>query len=229
MKNLILIHGAIGAADQMQPMADVLKATFDIHLLELDGHGKSSGKGNAFTLNHFTNQLSTLTDAIGEEAHVFGYSMGGFIALLQAAKPDSRIRSVFTLGTKLKWNEEIARKECAMLNPEKIEEKVPTFAHALAKRHGQDQWKDVLTNTAKLLKEIGKVQPIQPELMCKITCPVHLCLADQDAMVTEEETRTVEQWLVNGSFSILPHSPHPIEKANVLALAEKIKAFNASL
>jgi pimeloyl-ACP methyl ester carboxylesterase len=225
MKNLILIHGAIGAADQMQPLADLLKSQFNVHILELDGHGKSAGKDKPFTLDHFTDQLSALLDEIGEDAHVFGYSMGGFIALLQVAKPDSRIRSIFTLGTKLEWNDEIAAKECTMLNAAKIEEKVPAFAQALAKRHGSNEWKNVLSNTANLLEEIGRSQPIQPELIGKIKCPVNLCLGDQDNMVSVEETRAVEQWLINGSFSILPNSLHPIEKVDVNALAEKIREF----
>jgi len=225
MENLILIHGAIGAADHLEPLANALSGQYHVRVLELDGHGKSSGMNHPFTLDHFANQLSNFIDTIGGEAHVFGYSMGGFLALLQAAKPDPRVRSIFTLGTKLHWDETIATKEMAMLNPDKIEEKVPAFAAALAKRHGAAHWKEVLKNTATLLEEIGQKQPIRADVVRKINCPVHLCLADQDAMVTDEETRRVAGWLPSGSFSFLPNSQHPIEKVDVQVLAKKIREF----
>ncbi len=229
MQPLILIHGAIGAADHLHPLATALKNQYNIHILELDGHGTSSAMRVPFTIDHFTKQLSNFIDEIGGEAHVFGYSMGGFLALLQASKPDERIRSIFTLGTKMNWNEAIASKEIAMLNPDKIEAKVPAFAQALALRHGADRWKDVLKNTARLLEEIGQKQPINEDNMRRVICPVHLCLADQDTMVTQEETRQVTDWLPKGSFSILPHSHHPIEKVEVRVLANKMLGFIEAL
>lgn len=159
------------------------------------------------------------------KTHIFGYSMGGFIALLEAADGHPNISSIFTLGTKMRWNPEIAAKESAMLNPDKIEEKVPAFAHALAQRHGVERWKKVLNNTADLLQEIGRVQPLNQKTITNIKCPLHLCLADQDVMVTEEETREVQAWAKEASFSQLPNSKHPIEQVEIQELANRISSF----
>lgn len=225
MKNLLLIHGAIGAADHLQPLADKLRPDFQVHVLELDGHGTKSHIEVSFSLAYFKNQLREKLDEIGAPTHLFGYSMGGFLALLVAAEGYSNIQSVFTLGTKMKWSPEIAAKESAMLNPEKIEEKVPAFAFALAQRHGTEHWKKVLRNTTSLMREIGDIQPIKREVITAINCPIHLCLADDDTMVTEKETREVESWGKAASFSVLPNSQHPIEKVDVEKLAAKIKSF----
>jgi pimeloyl-ACP methyl ester carboxylesterase len=57
-------------------------------------------------------------------ADVFGYSMGGYVALHLAATSPARIRRVATLATKLVWTAEIAARECVT-----IEECVAALRH----------------------------------------------------------------------------------------------------
>jgi len=134
-----------------------------------------------------------------------------------------------TTDTKVSWNPEIASREVKMLNPQKIEEKVPAFAKILAARHGSDQWKDVLTKTGVLLNSLGESNPINQDAMKRVTCPVHLCLADQDEMVTWEETETVANMIPNATISRLEHSKHPIENVDLNALASKITSFTSPI
>jgi pimeloyl-ACP methyl ester carboxylesterase len=51
--------------------------------------------------------------------------MGGYVALKTAVLHPGRIEAIVTLGTKFHWDPENASNEVRMLNPEKIEEKVP--------------------------------------------------------------------------------------------------------
>ncbi len=227
MDHLIIIHGAIGAADQMEPLSKMLNEHFNVHPLELAGHGrKSSEEGFPFSMDHFVDQLNQFIAGLNsDKVHVFGYSMGGFIALLSATANQS-IASVFTLGTKLKWDPEIAGREIKMLNPDKIEAKIPAFAQALAQRHGDILWKELLDKTAKLMIDLGDQQPINKESMSLISCPVHLCLADQDEMVTIEETLETAALIKNVTHSRLSQSRHPIEKVNLEELVQKIVDFS---
>jgi esterase/lipase len=39
MKDILLLHGAIGAKDQLQPLADALKDRYIVHTLNFSGHG----------------------------------------------------------------------------------------------------------------------------------------------------------------------------------------------
>ena len=50
-------------------------------------------------------------------------------------------------------------------------------------------------------------------------------LGDRDKMITLEETLQVYHHLPNAQFSVLPATPHPIEKANVQLLAYLIRNF----
>lgn len=224
MKQLMLIHGAIGGADQMVPLRELLIDDFEIHLLEFDGHGRSAEHGEPFTLQSFNDQLDEALNNVGHPTHIFGYSMGGFIALLNLAHGNKHIASVSTLGTKMDWNEDIAIKETKHLNPIAIAEKVPKFAETLEKRHGV-YWPDVLNRTAAFMKVLGKSQPVQESVMKKVNVPVQLCLAENDSMVSMEETQMVHNWISGSMLQVIPNSKHPIEQVDLIALSNTIRSF----
>ena len=224
MKHLLLIHGAIGASGQLIPLKNLLMEDFDVHLLEFDGHGARTGSDVTFTLESFQHQLEETLNEIGEPVHIFGYSMGGFIALLSLAEGNEQIASLTTLGTKMKWNEEIAAKEKKQLNPAVIKEKVPKFAEVLRRRHGHN-WESVLHKTTDFMQELGRLQPISQTSMRRIKKPVQLCLADQDGMVSKEETTEVNSWIERSDFKMIHNSKHPIEQVDLTMLADIIRSF----
>lgn len=40
MQPLLLLHGAIGATDQLEPLAAELNSYYDVHMLNFPGHGE---------------------------------------------------------------------------------------------------------------------------------------------------------------------------------------------
>ena len=162
MEQLILIHGALGSAEQMKPLEVDLKNQFQTHILEFEGHGRHSNIDDAFTTATFINQLDKLTHQFSDPVHLFGYSMGGFIALLSAANGNNKIKSITTLGTKMRWSPGIAEQEIRHLSPQKIKDKVPAFATALERLHG-GHWERVLIRTSDYMKKLGMETPITKE------------------------------------------------------------------
>ena len=45
MTSLLLIHGALGATAQVSPLANALANEYDVHCVELRGHGDSPPAG----------------------------------------------------------------------------------------------------------------------------------------------------------------------------------------
>ena len=224
-KALILLHGALGAKAQLEKVASKLATELDLHLLNFSGHG-----GQAFTddfsIDGFSEELSNYVDSERlNKPNVFGYSMGGYVALkLSSAQPD-KLGKIMTLGTKFDWTPESAAREVKMLNPEKIEEKVPAFAKALQNLHAPNDWKELLNKTAGLMTELGNGKALTPDQIRSIQNEVLICRGSEDNMVTEEESVSAADALPNGHFSSISGFLHPIEKVDSDILASQISSF----
>lgn len=228
MHTILLLHGAIGATDQLSQLQEELTDSFSIITLNFSGHGGSPYAAEAFSIKHFATEVIAFLDNKGiKSIHIFGYSMGGYVAMYLAKHHRERINKIMTLATKFKWDETIAATETKMLNADKIENKLPDFAAALQKRHAPNNWKTVLEKTAAMLVEMGKNNPLKPVDYPVIQQPVLLMLGDRDKMVTLEETVEVYKHLPKAQLSVLPNTAHPIEMVNQAMLAHEIRSFLA--
>ena len=225
MQHLLLLHGAIGAKDQLQPLAEKLKDTFKVHTLSFSGHG-GEAMPETFSIEAFAADVLTYLQKnnIGK-ASLFGYSMGGYVALYLAKHHPAKVEKIFTLATKFLWTPEIAAKETKMLDAEKIAGKIPAFANALEQRHAPNDWKAVLQKTAAMMTELGHNNPLQLSDYEQIEQPVLIGIGDKDTMVTLEETIDVYRKLKNANFIVLPNTQHPIEKVDVERLAREVELF----
>ncbi|MEP7264170.1 MAG: alpha/beta hydrolase [Bacteroidota bacterium] len=223
MKSLLLLHGALGASVQFQQLEEKLNSEFNIYCFDLKNHG-SRCNGEPFTINDLTDDvLEYINSHHLDNVSIFGYSMGGYIALKLAFDHPEKIKQVLTLGTKLKWTAEIAEKETAMLQPELMKEKVPKFVEQLKQLHGKD-WDKLVMHTADMMRNLA-LQPITSEEIKSLTQPVRLSLGDKDNMVTFDETLEAFRILPHGSLSIFPDTRHPIEKVSIDRLAFEIKSY----
>lgn len=221
MRSVILLHGAIGASDQLISLQDVLKDKgFTVFTLDFSGHGGLPFDDNGFGIPAFAEELRNfITTNKIEKPNIFGYSMGGYVALYLASGSADLIGNIATLGTKFNWTPEISAKEIKMLDVVTLKEKVPKFAEALNKRHGS-QWEKLLNKTAQMMIEMGSDNPLKPSHFNGIQNKVLLGWAEGDTMVTKEETETVLGQLRNAKMFVLQNAKHPIESVNVNELAK---------
>lgn len=211
MKNLIILHGALGAKSQFEQLIPQLTDHFKVFTFDFSGHGSKSGDSVDFSIELFAQNLKEFMQENNiQKPLVFGYSMGGYVALKLESQYPGSIEKLVTLGTKFDWNRESAEKEAKMLNPEKIEEKVPAFAGYLKSLHGENNWKTVLQRTAKMMLELGNKPSLKSYDFHHIQIPVQLLRGEKDAMVTNEETAEVQSLLGNGSYSEIADWVHPI-------------------
>ncbi|GAB5526762.1 MAG: hypothetical protein Roseis2KO_46340 [Roseivirga sp.] len=224
MKSLILLHGALGSETLFDPLAQQLENEYKIYSFNLSGHGKAPFNEKGFGIEVFAQELSAFRASKQlVKPTIFGYSMGGYIALyLEALQPGS-FEKILTLGTKFGWNPEAAGKEASRLNPEIIAQKVPAFADMLAVRHG-DQWSTLLEATAGMMKALGHKPLLSQSVLSAVQIPVTIMRGDQDQMVSREESEAAVTDLPNATYVELPDTLHPIEKTAPALLAAKIKA-----
>jgi len=224
--HLLLLHGAIGSSVQLQLLAEQMKENYRVHTLNFSGHGGNKIPYADFSIELFAKDvLNWMEENAFSKINIFGYSMGGYVALYLAKHHPEKIGKIFTLATKFNWSPEIAQQEIKLLNPEKISEKLPVFAESLAKRHAPADWKMVLSKTASMMLNMGEKNPLSKNDFQNIHHPIILSIGDADKMVSAEETENVAKLLQNGNLLILPNTAHPIEQVDLNLLLPSIKNF----
>ena len=169
---LILLHGALGCAKQLQPLREKLEPEFQVHSFDFDGHGGTTAS-TPLTMDLFADNLSHyIKHNRLHKPHIFGYSMGGYAALKLARKNPSYLGKIITLGTKFDWSRATAEREAKVLDPEKMEAKVPAFATSLAHLHGDQLWKGLVTSTAQMMGDLATNAKLTGEDLKQINNPV---------------------------------------------------------
>ena len=225
MKTILLLHGALGSKEDLQPLLNSLQTSFTVYSINLYGHN-GMGVEQEFSIEAFAQQvLDWMTENNLDKISIAGYSLGGYIALYLAYTFPDKIEKIITLGTKLYWDKSIAEKEVGKLDPEVIEQKFPGYAAQLILKHKAENWKKVLANTANLFIHIGQFNPLGFDKFNHITCPVLLMLGDSDKSVTLVETTMVYKELPGAQLAVLPHTKHAISEVDIVLITYLITSF----
>ncbi len=223
---LLLVHGALGAADQLAPLAEALAPRFAVQVLELPGHGRTPAASGTMRMADFEVAIAERITAEGlAPARVFGYSMGGFAACRLALARPALIGSLATLGTLFDWSPAIAAREAAQLDPARIRAKVPAFAALLEARHQALPWEVVLERTKGLLAVLGEEGGLQPEAVAELAPRFRVMVGDRDSSVDLGHSRHLALSAPQGSLEVLPEAGHPLERVPLDRLASSLKAF----
>lgn len=223
-QTLILLHGALGSSEQWSELKELLKEDFDVHTLNFSGHGGRECT-EPFSIDLFEDDLDRYIriNNLGQ-VDLFGYSMGGYVALKYALDHSDRVGKIMTLGTKFNWTPESAANEMKMLDANLIAEKVPQFAKVLEERHAPLDWKGVVRNTAQMIHGLGNGNAIDFG-SSSLQNEVLISVGDLDRVVKFGEAVAVANALYNGRFDPLSGAGHPLEQVPMSALAAKIRAF----
>jgi pimeloyl-ACP methyl ester carboxylesterase len=222
--HLLLLHGALGAATQFQQLAERLSDHYTVHTMDFPGHGGKPFPESALKMPVLAEHLADFVNEFHlQGCIVFGYSMGGYAALWLEHNEPGTFEKIITLGTKLDWNPDSSEREAKMLDPQKMQEKIPGYVKQLQERHG-DQWSRLCEETADMLRHLG-LHGMTPLDFSELELPVRLMLGDRDQMVSLEETIRVFRELPKGSLQIFPDTVHLLEKVNPEMLEKAIRNF----
>jgi 2-succinyl-6-hydroxy-2,4-cyclohexadiene-1-carboxylate synthase len=98
---VVMLHGFTGDASSMAPAAAPLERDFEVHRVELVGHGRSDAPADVrhYSMPRCVDQVVAVLDGLGvDAAHLYGYSMGGRTALSLAAAHPDRVCSLVLVG-----------------------------------------------------------------------------------------------------------------------------------
>ena len=225
MNPILFLHGALGTEKQFHPLISELHGAENVYTLTFEGHGTEDIPNRPFRIENFAENVIRYMDEHSiETANIFGYSMGGYVALYLAKKAPERVGKIATLGTVLTWSSEKAASETKLLNPNKIEEKVPKFAKMLDSEH-PNGWKDVVLKTKDLLGHLGDHPTLSTEDFREVDHPVRIHIGDSDSTADLSETVKIYGLMKHAELSVMPATPHPIQKVDIGRLADSLTDF----
>ncbi|MFY0594078.1 alpha/beta fold hydrolase [Roseivirga sp.] len=224
-KPLILLHGALGSENSLAPLKDILAESFDLFSFNFSGHGRTSFSEAGFGIEVFAEELEVFIKANNLiKPNIFGYSMGGYVALYLAATQPNTIGKIATLGTKFNWNPESAELETSRMNPEVMKEKIPSYTNFLEKNHG-DKWEELVQQTAAMMLELGDAPLLNHDTLNQVNSAVLVLRGGADHMVGQEESKKAVLAIENGLYGEFLETKHPIEKVDPKVLAASLKRF----
>ncbi len=221
---LVLLHGALADHRQFDPLLPHLGRFETVIAPDFGGHGARPLEGT-FAPQTFADELLALLDQRGwAQVDLFGYSLGGYVAMMLARQAPTRVRRVQTLATKYIWTAESAERETRFLDADKLAAKVPGFAAQLEAIHTAMGWREVLAATAAMMRALASGAPLDTDL-ARIAQPVQLSVGDRDTTAGVEDTMRTWRQLPQAALEVIPGLAHPFEKADPARVASSINAF----
>lgn len=223
-KPLILLHGALGCRNDFDLIMPSLSQHFEVFSFNFSGHGSEAFSKKGFGIEVFAEELKEFISQKGlDQPAVFGYSMGGYVALYLAAIDKNLMRKILTLGTKFEWTPESAANETSRMNPEIMAQKIPVYTDALLKAHGAP-WKTLVQQTAGMMTALGDSPLLNKDVLSSIEIPVEIKRGEKDHMVNEEESRQATSWIPEAKYEELPATRHPIQSVDRVLLSKLLKS-----
>lgn len=219
---MLLLHGALGTRTQMDALSALVSRRRPVIVVEFEGHGTTPPRERPFTVAGFVENAIAAMDSAGvDKADVFGYSMGGYVALALALAYPARVSTITTLGTKFAWDPEAAARTVAHLSPDALGERAPDVIRALAEQHaGAGGWEATAARTTAFITSLGASPVLRAEQLARIHHRVRIMVGDRDRTVSVEESAAAYRELPSGELMVLPRTPHPMEQVDVYRLAD---------
>ncbi|MBK7232125.1 MAG: alpha/beta hydrolase [Saprospiraceae bacterium] len=222
---IIFLHGALGSAVQLDDLANLMRENNDVHVLDFLGHGKQNLLSGKLSVELLCTQLEEyISNHQLVSPLIFGYSLGGYVALCTSHRHPKSIGKIICLGTKFAWNPQVVNEQFGFLDPEKIKSEMPGFAAGLKELHGE-KWEILTQQTFGLVQSLAKNSLLNELTLSKIQIPVCIMRGEKDKMVSEEESVQTAAHIALGKYFCLANTPHHLEKVDVIMLKEKIQEF----
>jgi len=221
---LLLLHGAMGYSGDFEAIKNHLPKELECQTIDFPGHG--GRHGNDFGDEAFMQAiLDFMTGRELNKIDIFGYSMGGYVAIQFAIKHPDKVGSIMSLNTIWNWNEAITQKMVGSLDPVRIKTKVPAFAEQLERIHKPNSWEKLAEKTANYLRELELNNGIDKSAIEKLQNPVIIVRGEFDPIVSIESSKLMADSMQHGCYDEVKEGKHSLDQIDPKELADGMVQF----
>lgn len=221
---LVLLHGSNASGPEMEPLARLLRPHFELRAPNLLGHG-GRPVPDGYSLEEMSEDLVAWLDSerIGR-CDLFGYSVGGYVALHAARRHPDRIRAFATLAAKYRFDESAVSHVVHLSQPARLARPEIGRKPEMERAHGAGNWEKVALNTCELFRRLGERPPLGEADLQRINVPALIVSGDRDPLVPAAESRRLAELLPFARLALFPGPAHPLKQ---VPLDQVVRAFRS--
>jgi methylmalonyl-CoA epimerase len=222
---LLLLHGAGGCTQvETTPLMRTLEADARVLAVDFSGHGRSDFPSDAaeFSADLFAENARAALDHFGVgAAHVFGFSMGGNMALQLARRHPTRVGRIAVHGANVSWTDERVDTMCARLDAEAIADRNARMANQLAAIH--TDWQRTFAAMRRFVRSLPAKTEAMLDATRQFTHPTLVSAVDRDDLFPLDAALTLHRALVNSRLAVLPGDRHALPQAPLDRLSLELR------
>ncbi|MET0271338.1 MAG: alpha/beta fold hydrolase [Sphingomonas sp.] len=223
---LVLLHGANGSAEEMRPLAERMPAGITVFRPDWLGHGGRPAPDDDYGVDTIIADLELLLDAAGiGRCFLFGYSIGGYLALVLASRRPERARGVATLAARHVWHPHAVAHLVHLATPERLTRPGNPRAAELAAIHHPTDWTRVNAANRRLFASLQTEGALNDAAVRAIAAPGLVLNATADPLVPVAESHALAACFRTWRLGLFPGSAHPFRDAPLDDIATVLADF----
>lgn len=211
---VLLLHGAAGCTQlETAGLLRRLEPHYRVVAVDFSGHGASDHVA-PFSADLFADNARAALDQAGiEQADVFGFSMGGAMALHFAHRHPDRVRRLAVHGTNVEWGETRVAAMNRRLAADAIAARRPQLADRLAKIH--TDWRALFRRTRSFIASLPEHSSAMVEVTTNVDHETLVSAVDRDDLFSLEVPLGLHGLLPNSRLALLPGDRHALQEVNL--------------
>lgn len=228
---LVVLHGALGSTRlETDRLIRHWEARFRVVGIDLEGHGASGdvpGETEAPRTpdwHAYVDNVRAVLDALHlPPASLFGFSMGGGVALAAALAMPGRFTRLAVHGVNVQWSDAEVEPMIGPMEPARLRRDHPFWAQRLEDTHGP-RWPALADRIARFTRRLPDDR-LEDAHLATLQVPVWISHGDRDRFFALEHPLHLLRVLPDARLSVLPGVDHPIQSLDATDLARRIEAF----
>lgn len=211
---VLVLHGVAGCTPlETAGLVRRLEPHYRVVAVDFSGHGASDHVAS-FSADLFADNARAALDHAGiERADVFGFSMGGAMALHFAHRHPERVRRLALHGVNVAWDEARVAALNRRLDAEAIAEHRPRLANELAANHGD--WQALFRRTQAFVATLPAHSSDMVEVATRIKPPTLVSAVDGDALFPLDVPLGLHDLLPDSRLALIPGDRHALQAVNL--------------
>ncbi len=227
---LVVLHGALGStALETDRLVRHWERRFRVVGLDFEGHGASGdvaadGAPRVPSWSDFTDNVAATADHLGlNRFALFGFSMGGGVALAFAHAHADRVSRLAVHAVNVKWTDSEVAPMVDPMEPGRLAAETPFWAQRLTQTHG-DRWPDLARRMADFTRALPEHR-MADDTIREIATPTFVTHGDRDRFFSLDHPIHLRRTLPDARLAVLPGVGHPIQTLDAPAYAALVASF----